>query len=221
VPAGKLNLPVAVTKPTGPGVVRLTLLTSQLRPLVNGQTDSNQALRAEKPVELPATAAEGELVVLVPPQLPAPVYDLTVQADLLTADNRTVVATAFAPVRRMAVKPPLVVRLDGPSRIEVEADPKKGTTAKIQGQIERREGLTGEVAVALTGLPPGARADAATVKADATAFTLTVVLPANLPAGEIPGLKLSATAAPDPKQPNVKVRSREVDLTLVIRPPAK
>src|SRR5262249_58488684 len=58
VPASKLALPVKVTKPAGNAIVRLTLMTSQLRPLVNGATDPNQSLRLEKPVELPATPAD-------------------------------------------------------------------------------------------------------------------------------------------------------------------
>src|SRR5207253_2141513 len=67
VPASKLALPVKLTRPTGTDVVRLTLLTSQLRPLLNGQTDPNQSLRLEKPVELAAAAVNGDLTVLVPP----------------------------------------------------------------------------------------------------------------------------------------------------------
>src|SRR5947209_18890621 len=70
VPAAKLALPVKVTKPAGDGLVRLTLLTSQLRPLVNGQTDPNQALRWEKPVDLPAAASAADSAVLGPPQRP-------------------------------------------------------------------------------------------------------------------------------------------------------
>jgi hypothetical protein len=199
----------------------LTLLTSQVRPLVNGQTDPNQSLRLERVVELPATATEGDLTLLVPPQLPAPVYDITVQAELLSADKKAVLAVASAPVRRMVVRHQVALRLDGPSRIETLLDPQKGTTVKLQGQIERREGLTGEVVLTLTGLPTGATAAAVTVKAGTTAFALNVVLPPGVPAGEIAGLKLSGTAIPDAKQANVRVRSRDVGLTLVVRLPAK
>jgi hypothetical protein len=72
----------------------------------------------------------------------------------------------------------------------------------------------------LTGLPAGARADAVTVKADATDFVVNLVLPANFAAGEYKGLKLSATGTPDPKQANIRVKSREVDLLLVVKAPA-
>jgi hypothetical protein len=68
-------------------------------------------------------------------------------------------------------------------------------------------------------LPAGATAEAITVKADATDFLLNIKLPANVPAGELKGLKLSATGAPDANQPNVKVQSRDVDLLLIVQPP--
>lgn len=220
VPAVRLALPVKLVRSAGDGVVRLTLLTSQPALLLNGQPDPNRALRPEKPVELAANMLEADFGVLVPPELPAPVYDMTIQAELLTADKQRVQATAFAPVRRMGVRMPVVVQLAGAAQIEVPLEPNKGATVMISGKVERREGLTGDVAVTLAGLPAGASAAAVTVKADATDFSISLVLPANLPAGEIKGLKLSANAAA-PGNPALRVRSRDVDLVLIVKPPAK
>ncbi|HYT95575.1 MAG TPA: hypothetical protein VEL76_43045, partial [Gemmataceae bacterium] len=104
VPGGKLTLPVKVTRPADNAVVRLTLLTSQPSQVVAGKPDPNRSLRLDKATELGAKVSEGNLTVLVPPQLPAPVYDLTVQADLLTPDKKTVLAVAYAPVRRLEVR---------------------------------------------------------------------------------------------------------------------
>jgi hypothetical protein len=216
IPAKKLALPVKVVRPATDSVVKLTLLTSQSRPIVNGQLDPNQALRLEKPVELGPKTNEGELTVLVPPQPLAPVYDVSVQAEFLTPDKRTVLAVAFAPVRRMTVRVPLVVKLDGPPRIEAAVNPKAPTAVKIAGQVERKEGLTSDVTLTLAGLPPGASAPPVVLKGGATAFTLNVALPANQATGEIKGLKLTATAPADPKAPNIVARSREVELTLVV-----
>jgi hypothetical protein len=221
VPAAKLALPIKVTRPKSAFVVRLTVLTSQLPPLVNNQPDQNKALRQEKPVELPATATDGEVTLLVPPELTSPGYDVTVQAELLSADKRTALATAYAPVTRLAVRPSLIVKLDGNGRIEAKLDAKTGATVPIKGKVERREGLTGDVTLTLTGLPPGARADAVTVKAGVSDFTMNVILPVGFLAGEYRALKLSGTAVADPKQPNVRVRSRDVELTLVVQVPVK
>ncbi len=221
LPASKLNLPVKVTKPAGSGAVRLTLITSQLRPILNGQTDPAQSLRLEKPVELAPTVTDGEAVVLVPPLLPGPVYDVTLQAELLSADKRTAVAIAYAPVRRMTVRHHVVVRLNGPTRVETMLGPKGGGIVKLEGQVERREGLSSDIALTLTGLPAGVTAAPVTVKAGTTAFTLNVVLAANVAPGEFTGLKLTGTAVLDAKQPNIRVRSQDLDLILSVRAPAK
>jgi hypothetical protein len=217
VPAGKLALPVKLVRPAGDPVVRLTLMTSQPPLLVNGQPDPNRSLRQEQPVELAATANEGAVTLLLPPELPAPFYDVTVQADLLKTDKRTVLATAYTPVRRLPVRMSLMVQLAGPAQIDAQLDLQKGATVMIPGKIERREGLTGDAVLAVTGLPAGARADAVTVKADAVDFVVNLVLPANLAAGEYKGLKLSASGTPDPKQPNIRVKSRDVELALAVK----
>jgi hypothetical protein len=222
VPGSKLALPIKVLRAGDKTTVKLTLLTSQITPLVNNQPDPLKALRQEKPIELPVKGTDGEVVVLVPVELSAPVYAVTVQAELLAADKK-VLATAYAPVQQLVVRLPLVVKLDGPNRIEAQLDSKKGTTVKIQGKIERLQGSKGDVTVELTGLPPGAKAAPITVKADATDFTLNVVLPATVPAGEIKGLKLIGSLPPEfPQgQPNVRVRSQEVPVTLVLQAPTK
>src|SRR5262249_22243271 len=143
---------------------------------VNNQPDPNKSLRQEKPVELPVKVADGEIAIIVPAELASPVYDVTVQAELLDPAKKTL-ATAYAPVKRMAVRMPLVVKLDGPNRIETAFDPKKGATLKLQGKIERIAGVKADVTLTLTGLPAGAKADAVTVKADATDFAVSVTFP--------------------------------------------
>jgi hypothetical protein len=217
VPGNKLTLPINVTRANPKTVVKLALLTSQVPPLANNQPDPNKTIRQEKPVELGDKAPSGEVAVLVPVELPSQVYDIAVQAELLTPDKKIVLASAVTPVRRLPVRLPLLVAIDGSPHIDVPLDPKKGATLKIPGKIERREGLKGDVSVTLTGLPAGAKADTVTVKGDATTFAIDVVLPPNVPVGEIKGLKVGASAAPDPKQPAQRVKSRDVEVTLVVK----
>lgn len=215
VPGSKLALPITLARPIDKTTVKLTLLTTQVTPILNNAPDPAKALRQEKPIEMAVKASEGEVVVLVPTELAAPVYDVTVQAELLDPAKK-VLATAFAPVRRMAVRMPIVVKLDGPSRIEVPLDAKKGAALKLQGKIERIAGLKADVVLAFTGLPAGAKADAVTVKAEASDFAINVTFPPNIAPGEINGVKLSGSYAPDAKTPNVRVRSREVEITLIL-----
>ena len=217
-PTVKLPLPIKITRVDDKAPVRLSLLTSQLPPLANNQPDPNKTLRVERAVELGAKINDGELTLLVPAELPLESYDVAVQAELLSADKQKVLATAFTPVRKLSVQLPVEVQLAA-TTFDVMLDPAKGAMHKIEGTIKRREGITGDVTLTLAGLPAGARADTPTVKADADSFTINVTLPPNQTAGEIGGLKLSAAIVPDPKQANVRVKSREVDLKLnVIRP---
>jgi hypothetical protein len=222
-PAGKLQLPFTLTRwvPTpllvDKHVVRVTLLTSQLGPLATPAQDPNTQLRLEKAIELPALTPEGEGIVIVPPTLSAPVYDVTLKAELLTPDKTRVLATAFAPVRRMPLKLPLAVAVEGGPRIAAKLDPKMGATVEIKGSIQRLEGATGDVQLTLTGVPAGVPAPpVTTVKADATTFSFKLTVPPNVQPGEST-LKLSGTIAPDPKQPNVRVKSRDLDLILAVQ----
>ena len=222
VPAKKFSLPVAIKRTDANTVVRLSLLTSQLPRLVNNQPDPNSTIRVERAVELGAKLTEGEQPVLVPADLPSPMYDVAVQAEFLTPDKKTVLATAFTPVRRMTVRLPITVKLDGSPKLTAKRDPKTGVTTEVLGSVVRSEGFTGDVPLSLTGLPAGATAPAVTVKAGETKFTMKLTFPATVAAGDVTGLKLSATVVPDTKTPNVRVRSRDVDLTVTIPPaPAK
>lgn len=218
-PTTKLALPIKITRTDDKAAVRLSLLTSQLAPSANNQPDPNKTLRVERAVELAAKMNDGELTLLVPAELTNDAYDVAVQAEFLSADKQKVLATSFTPVRRLAVQLPVELQLAAEPKFDVMLDPAKGATQKIEGTIKRREGITGDVVIALKGLPAGVTADSPTIKAEESAFTLTITLPANQVAGEIDGLKVTAAIAPDPKQANVRVKSREVELKLnVIRP---
>jgi hypothetical protein len=215
--AGKLPLPIKLTRPEGEATpVRLTLVTSQNVPKLNGKPDPNKAVRAEAAVEIAPDKNDGQLVALTPPDLAGEFYDLSLQAELLSKDKRQVLATAFTPVRRLNVVNPIGIQLAGDPKYKAEIDPKTGVTVKLTGKIERRAGFTGEATINLAGLPNGVKADAVTVKADTADYELAVVFPANFQASEVTGLKLSATAAPDEKQPKVLVRSNEIELTIAI-----
>ncbi len=218
-PAGKLALPVKLTRTDVAAPVRLTLLTSQAPVLVNNQPDPNRTIRVEKPTELGAKVSEGELPILLPPELPADTYQIAVLAELLTADKQRVLASAVTPVRALPVKLPVALKLAS-LPTDAKLDAKTGATLELKGTVERLNGFAGDVSVTLTGLPAGVPAPAAlTVKAGETAFVFKIALPPTTPAGEA-RLKFGATAT-DPKQPNVRVKGRDVEATLKISPPAK
>jgi hypothetical protein len=208
VPALRLALPVKVSRLDPAAPVRLTLLTSQAP-----NPDPNRTIRPEKPIELGAKVSDGELVALLPAELPASSYEIAVQAELLSADKQRVLATAFTPVKKLPVRMPIAVKLVSPAKFDAKLDPKMATSVEIKGEIVRTEGYTGEAIVTLTGVPPGVAPPTVTVKANETAFVLKLALPPTLAAGSS-DLKLSANAATDPKQPGIRVKSRDISLTL-------
>jgi hypothetical protein len=96
---------------TGP--VRLSLLTSQVVPkMANSQQDDpRRAIRVENPPTIPADQSAGAATVTLPGDLLQQPYDLAIQAELLSADGKNVVATAVTPSRRLQAvrpKPPTV-----------------------------------------------------------------------------------------------------------------
>jgi len=209
-------LAVKTARPAPPGPVRLTLVTSQPPVLVNNQPDPNKTIRLEKPFELAAGAAEGENALLLPVELAGEVYDVALQTEFLSADRKSVIATLFTPVQRLPVRIPIAVKLPAPNRVDVKLDPKMATAIEIAGTIERLPGVTGDVQVTLAGQPAGVQAPPITVKDGTNDFRLKVTIPPNTAAGETRGLKLSGSIVPDPKQPNQRVRARDVELTLNI-----
>lgn len=215
-PTARLALPVSVRRLDPASPVRLTLLTSQAPILVNNQPDAARTIRVEKPVELAAKVSDGELTILLPALLPANGYDLAVQAELLSTNKQRVLATAFTPVRRLAVQLPITLKLDDPAKRDVTLDAKTGATIEVKGEIVRAEGIAGDATVAATGIPVGATVAPVIVKAGETKFTFKLALLPTTPTAVPVVLKLSASVVPDPKQPNVRVASRDITFTLNI-----
>lgn len=221
VPMKNVKLPVKIARSAENEkvAVRLSLVTSQPPQLLaNNQPDQTKNLRIERAVEIGAKTADGEIVMVVPQDLTSTVYDVTVMAELLSADKKTVTATAYAPVKRLVVAQPITLKPMGPTTIVAALDAKTGAVVRLAGKVERREGATGDVAVTLVGLPAGISAPVATVKSGTNDYAVNITVPANTPAGKLTGLKLQATTALDPKQPAVRVRSRDIDLTIVVDP---
>jgi hypothetical protein len=219
-PGGKLALPVKLTRTDVAAPVRLTLLTSQALPFTNNQPNPALAIRVERPTELGAKVSEGEVPVLIPPELSADAYQVAVLAELLSPDKQRVLASAVTPVRKLFVALPVAVKLDD-AKIDAALDAKTGATVEITGSVERLNGSAGDITVSLTGVPVGVAVPApVTVKAGDTDFAFKLAIPPTTPAGETK-LKLSATAAPDPKQPAIRVKGRDVEATLTVIPPPK
>jgi hypothetical protein len=212
VPGAKLALPVKITRADEKAVVRLSLVTSQPPVVANRQVDPNRQLRIERPVEVNPGQNEPQIEMFVPAELASDSYDVAVKAELLTADKQRVIQSAYTAVRRMPVRRQLVLSLTGPAEVTAALDSKTGATVKLAGKLERREGIAGDAQISVTGLPPGARADNVSVKAGATDFEVSVILPVNAPPGRWARVKIFASA----DYQGARVRSSDVELSLQI-----
>ncbi len=208
------------------GAVRLTLLTTQTTPrkkVKEGNQekevdDVERTLRFEAAQVVAADQNEIAANLLVPGDLPRIEYDLAIQAELLADDNKTVVAAAVTPARRLATVPPVRLELATKS---VEARAGAGPTGTVSGKVERAAGFALPVNISLGGLPEGVSAPTVTLTAEQSEFQFPLTLPFGTAAGELKDVKLTAVSLTDPKDPKSVFRLAELPLAVTVVPGEK
>jgi hypothetical protein len=187
---------VQLTRAAGAtGSVRLSLLTSQVVPRTPDgmREDLNRALRFEGSPMIAANQKTGGANVIVPGDLPLLPYDLAIQAELLAADGRTVLATAVTPSRRLQASQPFTLQLTSPATVQAKSG--SGPTGKLTGKVVRAGGFNKAVTVSLTGLPPELPAPMVMVPGDRNDFELPVAFPYETKLGPLPNVKLVASSS--------------------------
>jgi hypothetical protein len=223
-----LPVKLRVQRATGvTGAVRLSLLTTQPTPRkrvkVNNQDrdvdDVDRMLRFEAAPMIAADQNEAAPKIIVPADLPQIAYDLAIEAELLAADNKTVIASAVTGARRMAADVPISLELA--SKDPVEARAGLGPSGKLTGKIHRSSGYSLSVAVTLSGLPKGLGAPSVVVPGDKSEFDLPLGFPYGTPAGDLPNLKLVGTSQVDLKNPKLVLRTAEIPVAVKVVPGEK
>ena len=232
---------VAVDPPVKAAIDALAALDKQLADAMKlaeaAQGDAKVAAEAKVQELIPKKSAaeaaardaeskatlKGELALIVPSVLPESSCDIVVRAELLNPERNVVLRTAYSPVRRLAVLNPIGIALTNaavaPATFESPIDPKAGAAVKLVGKLNRLADFKGDVNLALTGQPPGVAITNAAVKADQTDFQLELKFPANFAAGDVKGIKLTATGPPDPLSGNQPIKTEiEVVVKLVAMP---
>ncbi len=201
------------------GPVRLSLLTTQVPPLVTaegpnkGKPDVARTLRIDNPVNVPQGQDRGVLPLVVPPALRPIAYDIAVRAELLSPDGQRVVADAVSPPRRLSVvAPSFALTLTSAAKIDARAG--KGPTGKFTGRIERT-GFPHPVTLSLAGLPQGVTSPTLVVPGDKTDFEFAVSLPKGTKPGELKA-KLVGASQLGPK--NTVAAANQIDVVLNVVP---
>ncbi|MGE0607199.1 MAG: hypothetical protein AB7O62_08915 [Pirellulales bacterium] len=206
IPIGSpLTIQVQIARAEGmAGPVRLSLLTTQTIPTKaeNNQQvpDLARALRVEGTPTIPADQSSVDVVVQVPGDLPEIPYDLAFKAELLSADEKTVVASAVSAARRFpTVKPSFALELTGGNSVAALAG--TGETGKLTGRIIRQAGFAQEVTLTLAGLPADYLPPAASVPAGESEFEFPVSFPFRTPPADLAGVKLVGISQLAPNVP--------------------
>jgi hypothetical protein len=202
------------------GPVRLSLLTSQVPPIVTaegpnkGQPDVAQTLRVDAPVNVAANQTGGALPIVVPPALPVIEYDVAVRAELLSPDGQRVVAETVSPPRRVSiVAPSFTLALTSAAKIEARAG--KGPTGKLTGRITR-VGFAHPITLSLAGLPQGVASPTLVVPGDKSEFEFAVALPKDVKPGELKGVKLVGSSQLSPQK--TVAAANQIDVVLNVVP---
>jgi hypothetical protein len=216
-----LPLEVQVSRAAGvAGQVRLSLVTTQIVPKKtikeNNQDkqvdDLDRAIRLEGTPTIAADQPVTIANVIVPRDLPGIPYDLAVQAELLSDDGKNVVATAFAPARRMTVTSPLVLALSGDAKVEAKAG--SGETGKLTGSLARVGQFKSPVVLTLEGLSPDLPSPELTLTPEQTDFAFPVAFPINSTPGSLNNVRLVAVDRSGPGT----IRSNEIPVAINVVP---
>jgi hypothetical protein len=207
-----------------PGNVKVRLLTTQPTPKktvkVNNQDrvvdDVEATLRLDGEPQAKPDQQEITANILVPASLPRRPWDLVLIADLLAADNKTVVSSIATPVRTLSPLNPLQIELTSAPTAEGKAG--AGETGKLTGKIERVPAFKRPIVVTLENLPKGYSAPQVFVPADQNRFELSLTFPFGSKPTEIKDAKLIGLSAPVSVN---SVRSNAVSVNIKITPGEK
>jgi hypothetical protein len=165
--------------------------TEELKKVVDAATPVRDAA-AKALADAEAVPQDATATLVIPQDLVERPYDITVRAELLSANKQRVLSSAFTKVRPIPTAASLVVALDGAAERPVTLDKQNGATVELVGKIQRQTGAEGDVNVTVEGQPQGVAAPTVAVKSDAVDYKLELKLPPNLAAGSYKGIKVVA-----------------------------
>lgn len=204
------------------GPIRFRLLTPQIQPTKKIKKDNKEetvddierTLRLAGETKLAPDTANATLTIAVPGDLPETSWSLVLVAELLTADEQKVVATAFSPAVTLPATRAFTVELSSPNTIDAKAG--DGEIGEFRGKIVRRFGDNGPITITLEGLPDEYPAPSVTVAADQNEFTLPVRFPKEVKPMELKTGKLVGTSQPDPPDADAILRSNELPVVVKV-----
>ena len=206
------------------GNIRLRLISNQTMPRKKVKQnnkdvevdDTDRALRLNEDPILSADITSQAVNIWIPHDLGLMAWRGTIVAELLSADNKNVVATVST--RQLNITPLDAIRVALSTEATIQARAGEGETGHFAGTITRAAGFDKPVTVTLAGLPAGYAAPSIEVPAEQTEFTLEIRFAKEAKAADLKGIKLVANAATDLK-PEVKVSSNQINTNIKVVAP--
>ncbi len=222
-PRGKY-LPITVNVGRNDGVtgnIRLRLVSNQTMPRKKVKqnnkdvevNDTDRALRLSEDPMLGADVTSQTVNVWIPHDLGIMPWRGVIVAELLSADNKAVVASVSTAQLNITPIDSLSIAITTEAGIEARAG--EGETGYFAGTITRAAGFDKPVTVTLAGLPEGYAAPSIEVPTDQTEFKLEVRFPKEAKPAELKDIKLIANAPTDLK-PELKVTSNQINTTIKV-----
>ena len=206
------------------GNIRLRLISNQTMPRKKVKQnnkdvevdDTDRALRLNEDPILSADITSQAVNIWIPHDLGLMAWRGTIVAELLSADNKNVVATVST--RQLNITPLDAIRVALSTEATIQARAGEGETGHFAGTITRAAGFDKPVTVTLAGLPAGYAAPSIEVPAEQTEFTLEIRFAKEAKAADLKDIKLVANAATDLK-PEVKVSSNQINTNIKVVAP--
>ena len=222
-PRGKY-LPITVNVGRNDGVtgnIRLRLVSNQTMPRKKVKqnnkdvevNDTDRALRLSEDPMLGADVTSQTVNVWIPHDLGIMPWRGVIVAELLSADNKAVVASVSTAQLNITPVDSLSIAITTEAGIEARAG--EGETGYFAGTITRAAGFDKPVTVTLAGLPEGYAAPSIEVPTDQTEFKLEVRFPKEAKPADLKDIKLIANAPTDLK-PELKVTSNQINTTIKV-----
>ena len=222
-PRGKY-LPITVNVGRNDGVtgnIRLRLVSNQTMPRKKVKqnnkdvevNDTDRALRLSEDPMLGADVTSQTVNVWIPHDLGIMPWHGVIVAELLSADNKAVVASVSTAQLNITPVDSLSIAITTEAGIEARAG--EGETGYFAGTITRAAGFDKPVTVTLAGLPEGYAAPSIEVPTDQTEFKLEVRFPKEAKPADLKDIKLIANAPTDLK-PELKVTSNQINTTIKV-----
>ncbi|MBT4693796.1 MAG: hypothetical protein HOB73_10670 [Planctomycetaceae bacterium] len=208
------------------GNIQLRLISTQIQPrkkIKKGGKDVevDDLDRTLRLVEEPLVGADKNdhtVNVWVPHDLGTTPWNVAIIAELLSEDNKNVLATTTT--RQLTITPlqALVLKLTSPANVTAIAG--EGESGSVSGTITRADMFDKAVTITLRGLPKGYTAPSLEIAADVNEFTLPIQFSKEAKPGDLKNIKLVATAASDLKT-EVQVVSNSETIQIKVAPPAE